>query len=108
MNQQLVKGNCVYTVAVGTDTCGLQDDPVRQIPVSVHCSPEVQQVFNNMGHLEVEQINVPTPHYQTFNQLQPQFSQVIIIPIKLSIMPESEISGHIIVWYLFPNECLHR
>jgi hypothetical protein len=58
-----VKGDCVYTVAVASNTCSNEGEAVIQIPVSVHCSEETQQPYAAVPQLVEEQLTLPAQLY---------------------------------------------
>jgi hypothetical protein len=58
-----VKGDCVYAVTVASNTCRNEVESVIQIPVSVHCSEEVQQPYAAVSQLVEEQLTLPAQHY---------------------------------------------
>jgi hypothetical protein len=61
--EQVMKGDCVYAVAVTSNTCRNEGESVIQIPVSVHCSEEGQQPYVAVQQLVEEQLTLPTQHY---------------------------------------------
>jgi hypothetical protein len=72
--EQIVKGDCMYAVAVASNTCSNEGEAVIQIPVSVHCSEEVQQPYATVPQLVEEQLTLPAQHYSD-DQTQ-QYTQV--------------------------------
>jgi hypothetical protein len=58
-----VKRDCVYAVAVASNTCSNESKTVIQIPVSVHCSEDVQQPYATVSQLVEEQLTLPGQHY---------------------------------------------
>jgi hypothetical protein len=61
--EQVVKGDCVYAVAVASNTSSNESKTVIQIPVSVHCSEDVQQPYATVSQLVEEQLTLPGQHY---------------------------------------------
>lgn len=69
-----MKGDCVYAVAVASNTCRNEGETVIQIPVAVHCSEVLQQPYAAVSHLVGEQLTLPGQHY---NAVQTQhYTQV--------------------------------
>jgi hypothetical protein len=58
-----MKGDCVYAVAVTSNTCRNDGESVIQIPVSVHCSEEIEQPYAAVSQLTGEQLTLPVQHY---------------------------------------------
>jgi hypothetical protein len=65
-----VNGDCVYAVAVASNTCRNEGETVIQIPVSVHCSEELQQPYAAVSQLVEEQLTLPGQHYSAVETQQ--------------------------------------
>ncbi|XP_033609131.1 uncharacterized protein LOC111868919 isoform X4 [Cryptotermes secundus] len=68
--EQVVNGDCVYAVAVASNTCRNEGETVIQIPVSVHCSEELQQPYAAVSQLVEEQLTLQGQHYSAVETQQ--------------------------------------